>query len=46
MWYCLIGGKGCDKGMMYYDVLIKKIFKGEDRVWRIKRIFVDVVNLF
>lgn len=44
MRYRPIGGKGRDKGMMYYDVLIKKIFKGEDRVRRTKRTFVDASN--
>lgn len=42
--YRPIGGKGRDKGMMYYDVLIKKIFKGEDRVRRTKRTFVNAAN--
>lgn len=44
MRYRPIGGKGRDKGMMYYDVLIKKIFRGEDRVRRTKRTFVDAAN--
>lgn len=44
--YCFIGGNYWDNGMMYYDVLIKKVFKGEDKVWKIRGIFIDVVNLF
>lgn len=39
-----IGGQRRDKGMMYYDVLIKKIFKGEDKVRNIRGTFIDASN--
>lgn len=35
---------GLDRGMMYYDVLIKKIFKGEDKVRNIDGAFVDAAK--
>ena len=37
-------GKHRDKGMMYYDVLIKKVFKGKDKVRNTRGIFVDASN--
>lgn len=33
-----------DKGMMYYDVLIKKVFKGGDKVRNSRGTFVDASN--
>ena len=42
--YRPIGGNHRDKGMMYYDVLIKKFFKGEDKVRKTKGTFVDAAN--
>lgn len=34
-----------DENMDYYDVFIKKIFKGWDKLRNINGVFVDVVNL-
>jgi len=39
-----IGGQHRDKGMMYYDVLIKKVFKGGDKVRNTRGTFVDAAN--
>jgi len=36
--------RGRDKGMMYYDVLIKKVFKGGDKVRNTKGTFIDAAN--
>lgn len=43
-YYRPIGGKHRDKGMMYYDVLIKKVFKGKDKVRNTRGTFVDASN--
>lgn len=42
--YRPIGGKRRDKGMMYYDVLVKKVFKGGDKVRNTRGTFVDASN--
>lgn len=42
--YRPIGGNHRDKGMMYYDVLIKKVFKGEDNVRKTRGTFIDAAN--
>lgn len=42
--YRAMGGNHRDKGMMYYDVLIKKVFKGEDKVRKTRGTFIDAAN--
>lgn len=42
--YRPIGGNHRDNGMMYYDVLIKKVFKGEDKVRKTRGTFIDAAN--
>lgn len=44
LYYRPIGGNQRDKGMMYYDVLIKKFFKGEDKVRNSRGTFADAAN--